>query len=393
MNSILILEKTNRLADKIDSKRKEIINVLLDYESYETAMDEINRSLKCLRKIKEIKKYLIYKQINSISTFFPLNLPLYSLILFAVIPALMSDKVFVRPPILMREILKRICKLLEINQSFVGITLIETEKHIFLEGYVSISDVVLFTGRYHNSIKAQKFCPNGLFVYNGAGVNPILITPTANIKLAVRKTIEARCFNSGQDCAGPDTILVHSKIINKFLPELINSVIKIRIGDYYDRKVRIGKIIDSTNLDFISRFLNKYNHNIVYGGNIDFKRSVVFPTIILTSLSEIQNYTEFFSPIFFISTYEKEQDLDLFFQKEEFLDYAMYVSIFGESKYARKIKNSVIIKNQNIMDIEEGNRAYGGYGKKANFVSFNNKYFYRPILIPKEVYEYISIKK
>jgi len=389
MDPALIFEKAIYLADEINFNQEKIIDILLDYESYETALDEIKRSLKCLREIQKIKTCFRNEQVETISTFFPVNLPLYSLILFAVVPGFLGRKIFVRPPILMREALKRICKLLEINQIFPGIMIVETEKHIFLQGYVSTSDVVLFTGRYHNAIEVKKCCPDALFIYNGVGVNPILITPTANLKLAIKKTIEARTFNSGQDCAGPDTILVHSKVINKFLQGLITELKKIEIGDYHDKKVRIGRIIDPSQLDFVSKIFTKYRRHIIYGGSIDFKNSVIFPTIILTTLKEIQNYTEFFSPVFFISIYDKDQGLDLFFQKSEFLEYAMYSSVFGKSKYVNKIKNSIILKNLNVLDVEEGNKAYGGYGEKANFICYNDNFSYRPILIPKEIQKHL----
>lgn len=185
---------------------------------------------------------------------------------------------------------------------------------------------------------------------------------------------------------------MHSKIKDIFLSKLTNKISKVKIGDYHNSEVRIGKVIDSTHLDFAGKFLRQNAEKIFWGGNIDFKQSIIYPTIILTALKEIQNYTEFFSPIFFVSIYDSEDDLSLFFKRKEYLAAAMYVSIFGDIKRNKWVENSVILKNKNILDVEEGNKPYGGYGPKANFISFNRYYIHRPILISKEIYEYQRLK-
>lgn len=92
----IIKQKASQLANLIKLKEEELINILLDYESYETIRYEIDHSIDCLRNIDIELNYLIAGKVNSICSFFPLNLPLYSLILFAIIPSFMSDKVFIR---------------------------------------------------------------------------------------------------------------------------------------------------------------------------------------------------------------------------------------------------------------------------------------------------------
>jgi acyl-CoA reductase-like NAD-dependent aldehyde dehydrogenase len=381
-----ILDKSYDLEKLIESERKALINNLLEYESYETALDEIERSLESLQNIEKEIQYLEKTAVDSISTFFPLNLPLYSLILFAVIPSFLASNVYLRPPLYMRKILKEIYEKLDIKRQF-PIHLIELERGIFVSGYVSYSDVVIFTGKYVNALKVKQSCPHSLFIYNGAGINPILVAENADIKLAVEKSIQARIFNSGQDCAGPDSILVPKKIKDEFLDELIRQMNQINVGDYKIRENRIGRITNMAQLDNIEKILRAYSDQIIYGGNVDFKTSTVHPTIILTNLKEDKNYEEFFSPIFFVSIYENEDELDMFFENHEFTNYSMYVSVFGDCEYTQRIKNSTILINQNILDVEKGNEAYGGYGPKANFVQYGNKYFHsRPVLISKEIY-------
>lgn len=53
---------------------------------------------------------------------------------------------------------------------------------------------------------------------------------------------------------------------------------------------------------------------------------------------------------------------------------------------ATKIKNSI------IDDVEQGNKQYGGYGKKANFISCNGVIESRSILLSREIDNYLKSK-
>lgn len=394
MNQEDICQKSNKFADFIKSIKEELIEILLEYGSYETACHEIDRTLKCLYNIRTEEKYLTYGNINSISTFFPLNLPLYSLMLFAIVPSFMAENVFVRPPILMQEILGKISRKLKMSQYFPGIHILRAKRRLFVDGYASVSDVILFTGKFKNALHIKKRCPLSLFIYNGAGINPIVISQNANLDIAAQKITEMRVFNSGQDCAGPDAILVDEKILPVFLEKLFKLLDKIEVGNYKNRNVRVGKFIDQERIPSIEKLLNKLKKSIVYGGKIDHKNLIAYPTVILNNLKNDRfKYIEFFAPIFNIIPYSSDKQLDSFFQNKRYLKNAMYVSIFGNLDYTEKIKKSVIIKNKIVNDIEKGNKAYGEYGKCANFISYDNNFFYRPILISKEIHKYLAYLK
>jgi len=294
----------------------------------------------------------------------------------------------------MQEILGKISKRLKMAQFFPDVHILRAERRLFVDGYASVSDVILFTGKFKNALYIKKHCPFSLFIYNGAGINPILISQNANLDIAVRKTLEMRVFNSGQDCAGPDAILIDEKILSTFLEKLFKLLDKIKVGNYKNRKVKVGKFIDQERIPSIEKLINKFKKSIVYGGKIDHKNSIAYPTVILNNLKNNRfKYIEFFAPIFNILPYNSDKQLDLFFQDKRYLRNAMYVSVFGDLDYAEKIRKSVIIKNKIVNDVEEGNKAYGGYGKCANFISYGNKFFHRPILISKEIHGYLSYLK
>lgn len=386
-------EKINKLLKKLIENKEELINSLLDYESYETTIDEIKRSIDCLKNLDKELKFFSSQKVDVISSFFPLNLPLYSFILFALVPSFMCNRIFVRPSKSMRNVLNNLIHILNVQELFPNIKIIEMHRNIFLEGFVSTSDVILFTGLYENALKVKNSCrKDSLFIYNGAGINPIIVTKDADVNLATRKIVEARTFNSGQDCAGPDAILVDKKITSRLTSKIKSILDSYEIGDYHNKNVKIGKIIDFKKIDKVNNFIEENKRDIIYGGEIDFKRSIVQPTIFLKELKKFKHYREFFCPIFVILEYEKERDLFSYFVNPKYKDFAMYVSIFGNLNNIDFIKHSVLLSNKIILDIEKGNEVYGGFGKKANFVSFDEEYFSRPILISKEIYEYVNKK-
>ena len=153
-----------------------------------------------------------------------------------------------------------------------------------------------------------------------------------------------RVFNSGQDCAGPDAILVDEKILSIFLEKLFKLLDKIKVGNYKNRNVRIGKFIDQERIPSIEKLFNRFKKSIVYGGKIDHKNLITYPTVILNNLKNNQfKYIEFFAPIFNIFPYNSDKQLDSFFQDKKYLRNAIYVSIFGNLDYIEKIKKSFIL--------------------------------------------------
>ncbi|PMD18208.1 ALDH-like protein [Hyaloscypha hepaticicola] len=144
------------------------------------------------------------------------------------------------------------------------------------------------------------------------------VTIFTDLDLVVKKTVEAKLFNSGQDCAGPDAILVHCSIADQFIAMLKTQLISTKVGDYSDPETTVGKIMEVSSLQHLSAFLLKYQPHIVYGGCVDYQRSIVHPTIIVPSLADQSNYKEFFSPIFFVSIFENDQQLSTYFDNPQY---------------------------------------------------------------------------
>ena len=76
------IERCETLAGGIVQNRNAIMLLLTKYETHESAKDEIERSLEALRGVSDELNTIHYPEYNlTLATFFPLNLPLYSLVL------------------------------------------------------------------------------------------------------------------------------------------------------------------------------------------------------------------------------------------------------------------------------------------------------------------------
>jgi aldehyde dehydrogenase (NAD+) len=383
----------NVLAMKIEENRENLTNLLQKYETYETVQDELERSLEALAGFE--KEFSTIKKPLSgliVATFFPLNLPLYSLILFGVAPSRYAANVYIRPPEVMQPVLDALWDFLDIETDFANIKLKPTQRQAFMNLYAKDSDVIIFTGKYENALNIHEQCPYSLMVYNGSGVNPFVVFDNADVAKAVDKAIEMRCFNSGQDCAGPDAFIVHESIADDFVSKLKSKLPAIKVGNTSDKTVDVGPTMRSSYVEDIVHWNEKYRENIVYGGKIDTRNNFVSPTVVKRKLSEHHgDFHEFFAPYFYVLEYKNDDELLNLFKQTSFNERAMYVSIFGSNKKVVEALDFVkVLDNQIVNDVEKGNEEYGGWGPKANFLLLGKKKTVKPVLISRDIHEFLA---
>ena len=392
-----ILSHARLFADHLESNSSIIRDILCRYQSKQVIDDELKRSAETLRNLYQIKRYFPSSFLSrSTAVFLPLNLPLYSLILFGIMPAYQSTSLIIRVPEIMNELFQELFQKIEMAKHYPNITLFEGHREKFLCDYCKTSSAVIFTGKYENFLKIQQACsPDTLILYNGVGHNPIVVTSSADIDLAVKKTIEVKLFNNGQDCAGPDTILVHRSISDLYADKLVRELSKVRGGQSYsDDEVVIGPLFEKSSLVDIVHLisdLRKKGAKILYGGQVDLNQNIVYPCVMKFSLSRLQNFTEVYSPLFLIAEYSHDQELDLYFNdsNDQYQNNDMYISLFGESNYVSKMNNGIVLKNCIIHDVEIGTREYGGYSPGASLVSYCRLKIAKPLLIPREIHRFL----
>lgn len=409
-----VSNRANTFADVLLQHHEELIDILLEYESFEVAEDELERTLDHLRSLHENKEYFV-NRIGAVTAFLPRNQPLYALTCFVIVPSLMADEVHFRVPHSMRHFFPRLLSLLEIDNFFPNVFVSKKERLQFLkersalrvnsktEESAPVTDAVIFTGTpFHADRLRLIFDQRTLFIANGAGHNPLIVAEDANIGKAVSAAIKLQLYNQGQDCAAPNAILVHKHAYDPFI-RLVRSEIKnIKIGHYSDRSCSVGPISDPEDLIRIEELLvsNRDWLDPMTPGVIRTVDSIVEPTLICKPLELGGNYFEVFAPLMFIQKYESDADLATYFENAHYARNAMYVTVYGKSKYVSSLidkkfdgkilhdRNSILInRHLHMPGVERGTQPYGGYGYGASSFSIHGKITSMPTLPQRDIYQ------
>jgi lysyl-tRNA synthetase class 1 len=242
-----------------------------------------------------------------------------------------------------------------------------------------------------------------LFIHNGAGHNPIVVTESADVAKAVASAVRVQLYNQGQDCANPDAILVHVRRFDEFLCQLREAVRQVKVGPYEDRQNRVGPLTKPKDLARVQAFLARSAGWLdpATEGVIRTKSSIIEPTIIVKPLKIGSEYSELFAPIFVVLRYESDDELAQYFEDPRYELNAMYVTVFGESRYVERLIHRPphagrilhdapsLIRNTDLHapGIERGTCPYGGYGRGASSVSLLGIITPKPTLPQRDLYE------
>lgn len=406
------------LADHIETHFEEIAHVLLEYESYEVVVDEVGRTLDILRSLEENKEYFKLR-VGEVAAFLPRNQPLYALTCFVLVPSLMAKEVHFRIPNSMKHFFPKLLSILEVQSRFPNVCVSHLQRSDFLRersalrinpktgDTIPATDAVIFTG---NSLHAEQlrfiFDKRTLFITNGSGHNPVVVAEDADIEQAVSAVLTLQLYNQGQDCAAPNTILVHGKRYVEFLRTLRDEIRTIPVGDYRNRTCRVGPISDPKDLVRIQDFLieNRQWLDPTTPGTIRAHDAILEPTIIAKPLSCGGNYNEIFAPVIVVQRYETDKELSEYFEDDRYIQNAMYVTLYGTSNYVQKligreIEGKILHDENSFLHNthlhapgeERGTKAYGGNGIGACSISIDDVVTAKATLPQRDIYEQIAL--
>jgi lysyl-tRNA synthetase len=387
------------------------------YETHEVATDEIRRSIDLLMNLRENSE-CFQREVGPVASFLPSNQPLYATTCFTVVPSLMASESHVKAPEGMRKFFPALVQDLELKKYFPNVHVHQGPRTDFIDRRAArrmhpktreletATDAVIFTGTYEKaSLVRREFHQRVLFIMNGAGHNPMVITENADVERAVASALRLQLYNQGQDCSAPNSILVHAGVYDAFMRRLIERVKQVKVGPYENRENTVGPISREGDLPRIQGILEEHGRYISTAteGVIRARSGIVEPTIIEKPLQDGGNFTEQFAPIFFVQRFESDADLARYFEDPKYKTNAMYITLFGDSPYVeglvgdpRNDKNvlhdsSTIIRNTDLHapGVERGTKPYGGYGRGSSSISIHGKTIARPTLPQRDIYEFL----
>lgn len=383
-----LIEKADAINRILHANRQQILSVLSKIETKITAEDEWERATECFKSLDSQVCYLSAGEVHSIASFLPLNQPLYSFILFVVVPSFTSQIVIFRPPMLLWGIFTELMRIFS-DATAESITMCQITRRDFLEKYVRFADVVVFTGEYDNAMDVMHCLKDGaLFLFNGGALNPMIITATADIAIAVRDVIRERLFNSGQDCMAPCAILLSREIAPLFIQTLMNDLKHEIVGPNAAINTTVGQMIDFESIETTRRIVEVYRANLVFGGEFDEESRIVYPSVFLFDKISLLPQQLVFAPLFFVGIYDSFSDIKDYLSTDMAQDLSGYISVYTNSPFSKDelgyCEDQVLV-NESLFVFESANKEFGGYGKRCSFSYKNGEMQIHPLLISREI--------
>ncbi len=166
-------------------------------------------------------------------------------------------------------------------------------------------------GKHAGEMIARRF---GKAILELGGNNAIIITPEADLNMAMPAIVFGAVGTCGQRCTSTRRLIIHESIYNKVKDSLIKAYKGLKIGDPLDEKNHVGPLIDK---DAVNMFkdalvkLEKEGGKVLYGGEVLKGKGYESETYIKPVIAEAENdfeivQEETFAPILYLIKYKGE---------------------------------------------------------------------------------------
>ncbi|HEX6224544.1 MAG TPA: aldehyde dehydrogenase family protein [Chryseolinea sp.] len=197
--------------------------------------------------------------------------------------------------------------------------------HIFFTGSPPVGKIVMKAAAEHLTSVTLEL----------GGKSPSIITGSASLRDAARRTAVAKFVNNGQTCVAPDYVLVDEKIVDRFNSLLIDQIKNLftEHGETFERSEHYCRIVNGKNFERLQAMLQEavaQGGKIIFGGDGNQESRFMHPTVIsdVPPTSRMMN-EEIFGPILPVVVFkELDEAIALVNQKPKPL--ALY--IFSEKK-------------------------------------------------------------
>lgn len=381
-----------RVADHLQDHHDEIVSLLTPVIGHRCAEEEIAASVATLRGAREEVELFGPGRVSSTAVFMPSNIPLYAYVLYLLVPALYSDRVVFRPSSHIRDA----CVALHEHLAPIhglDLELSPLTQRDFLTGPAGDSAVVVFTGTYANAETVRAALrPEQLMLFFGQGINPVIVGAAADLDHAAADVVAIRMINNGQDCFGPDVVLVHDSIADAFLDRLHRRLGALRYGPYIDPEADYGPLLYDAALGTAVSHLHRAADAIVHGGSVHLRERHLEPTVLRRPLPAKLTCDELFAPIFNVVTYPDDDALHRALRSPYFEERAMGAMVYGvrPATVELLLERHHVCENTTLLAADDGNRPFGGRGIRANYVAVGGSRRAEPLLVSKAVADHLG---
>lgn len=405
------------LATLLETHRAQIKRILMKVDSPTGAEYELQQAIKTLRGVSffEMQQLKRTRTIENVAVYGSTNIPLYTLVLHAFIPAAVSKNIWFRTPQVSREVYVELFDFIRANlkspERLSGIHVLHLPKDVqydnFRKAHVlglhkkgkrferAPSEVVIFTGNPQtgrevfamNLAKMQELGGSGqkfeqIFMMFGAGMNPMIVTADASARMneVVDRMIEPIRINSSQDCIAPTFHAVNSAVKEKLLSTLLPELQKLKLATSRDDATAdYFPLVFTESVSPLLAYRLKYKDYLVTpDAKIDYRTKAVEPHVFVFP-AEMWGRVELeqhYAPFIVIFEYRTTKQIAQMANDPRVAQRAMFASIFGEhgaveteaAMKAFRSTNHEVRLNNDFFAEENGNMPFGGLGPDASTV-------------------------
>ena len=148
------------------------------------------------------------------------------------------------------------------------------------------------------------------------GNNAIIITPGANMELALRAVVFGAVGTAGQRCTSTRRIIIHESLFDDFRDKLVKVYKSLKIGDPLHADAHVGPLIDKQAADNFFESIEKVKKaggNIVYGGTPVNNKDCTSGCYVIPCIAEVENHysivqEETFAPLLYLIHYHTMEE-------------------------------------------------------------------------------------
>ena len=163
-------------------------------------------------------------------------------------------------------------------------------------------------GRHAAEVIAKRF---GRAILELGGNNAIIMTPDADLKMAMPAVVFGAVGTAGQRCTTTRRLIIHDSIYDKVKEALIKAYSGLKIGNPLDEKNHVGPLIDKNAVKDFTNALKQVQEEggkIVHGGTILEGEEYKSGTYVVPAIVEAENHykivqEETFAPILYLIKY------------------------------------------------------------------------------------------
>ncbi len=166
-------------------------------------------------------------------------------------------------------------------------------------------------GRHAAEVIARRF---GRAILELGGNNAIILTPDADLKMAVPAIVFGAVGTAGQRCTSTRRLVIHESIYDKVKDSLVKAYSGLKVGDSLNAANHVGPLIDIAAVDLFLNAIEKVKQEggkVIFGGTKMEGAGYESGCFVMPAIVEAENHFEIvqeetFAPILYLIKYTGE---------------------------------------------------------------------------------------